>query len=302
MAQQHYQSILAPYTPNTVEPGAITPGLDLPFAPKVIKVDEQTNEITVIISPYSEVLLGTSINNNLFIIGLQCPLVIKYGDKVWLEIFFDLNNTPVCGVIRTGKKWATQYYSNSNNNNKQDIYPEVVDLITTRDIADRTTELNTINQEILELKNDYSDSIDLLVTRGYYTNEEGEDRKKSFNDEYTDFKKIFDTFVGNLNSYFSDTSYSFLRKQFRLYVPITYTTNNLTNDIQGQNVSAGTIDKSQGSVKVAGETVEFKVVAAQNSNLLIVDSAYKNLYPAKITIPYFKPIYFSDEDSQVINS
>ncbi len=82
MAAIHYSAILAPFQPNNIPIGNVIPGLDLPFAPRVIKVDEDKNEVTVSISQFSKVLFSTNINNNLFILGLQCPIIIKEGDKI----------------------------------------------------------------------------------------------------------------------------------------------------------------------------------------------------------------------------
>lgn len=256
---------------------------------KVLVASLQTDTISITVSPYSQLFSGLDVSTVVPIIGLDYLIEnVKYGHKVWLEVFYDANLSPVVGVIKTPAfKWPDTYISPSTKQ-PVTVYPNNIELITKDDLADKTTEIKTLVTQCDALKVKLQAAIDSDIALGYLTAERGGYATSRLNTQFSTLKTALNKYQSDMSAFFSGAPATH-RKQFKSFTLLAYTTLDDSNFLQGENISLLNYPIQSSPQKT--DSIKFKLVQSISTDLLVADMFYLNRYPAKLPIPWVGGVY-----------
>ncbi len=258
-----------------------------PFAPILTAVDP----VSVKISRYSKVLTDFNLAADLFVAGLNCPVEISYGDKIWLEVFYDKNLVPVFGLINSGAKWTA---TSITGGAAAELYPSQIELFRSSEISNKTTVLNNAIASLNAFK--ISAAAELLKERQVlaFTEEEYDAILTKSDEDYATGLAAANTLLASLGAFFSSAPTSSFQKLFRTYTLLAYTTKDFNGYLDGKTIeTVPALPTSNISTPQRAETEQYNLIPCVSSDLAIVDICYQNRYAAKIPIPYgITPRYF----------
>ena len=234
---------------------------------------------TVNINPYSSLVYKENTRQIPKIFGLGFDFDIDYGDKLFLEVYFDDVLNPLAPRIRNDRRWTDLTVSILNASNSETdvhVYPSELDIIQKKDLSARKDQ---ITEDITSADTEYSDKINQIQQDIDDENISAEDGAKLiayYQDISDNYQTELTSVLSKIPSYFSGNFAT--KKLFRSFKMIGFTTRNLSSDLGGQ-----IIFPSDGSK-------EFQLVPCLDTNLFLADSATSGI-PIKTFVPWTKPIY-----------
>lgn len=271
-----------------------------PFKAYITGVNDAEKTATVRIARYSAILKSLDINDRLPIMGLDIDLTIRYGDKIWVEVFYDKNLTPVFGVLKTGNKWDAQVVNPETTSGQTiKVYPKEHEFITKKDITRKLSDVDST----LSVINSYRDeSLAIFAYRnntGQISDAQYDDYVDAVNANYQLIKTSITEYKKNLNQFFSAAPTATWKKLFRTFTLICYTTHDNNLDLDASTISPTPQPETPSDVPQASQQNVFRLVQCLYSDLYLADMCYDNRYPARIPIAYHRPIYYFVEDGKV---
>lgn len=287
--------------PQYIKPFGIpkADGQPIPFpTPFRVYVSQSSPSVKIIISAYSAVFKSPNPLDTLDLAGIDVPIDIKYGDKIWLEIFYNQNLSPVLGIVNTDSKWlATTIGANKS---QVVVYPQQLEFISSADIPNKISDLTDTTNSINTFEQATKDQITLELDMGLLDDTTATANIAQVDSDFSDLKKTFQTYVSNFNTFFSQSPTINSKKLFRTYSLIAYTTKNVDDSkLDGEIVSppAETPTDNQG-VPQSVDDPSFKIVQCLSNDLLLTDICYNNQFPAKLPMPYTRAVYDYQVDGQ----
>ena len=259
----------------------------------------------VAISSNSMVLQSPNILDRLPLIGTDLPIDIVYGDKIWLEIFYNSALTPIFGIITSGRKWAAVVADTANTETFNQVYPEELEFISKYDLENKINELEATIARIDTLKQATTDQIDSQRAQGYILEAAANDAKTAAVSSYDATKQLVVEYQGQMNQFFTASPSNISKKLFRTYSLICYTTKKTSYKYDGIIISPTvSVPTTPPTVPTVTASPVFKLVQVLSSNLLLVDICFQNRFPAVLPIPYHSPVslcYYQGEDEEAAN-
>ena len=244
------------------------------------------------ISRYSSVLNSTDIKDRVAVIGVDAPIEIRYGDKVWIETFFDRNLEPVFCMIGNGPKWDAVTLDTSSQTVETLVYPDELEFITKYDIENKIEELQSAIDRIETLRLTVIDDVNSQKNMGFILEARANEIITAINEGYQGVTQLVQTYRGNMNGFFDGSPVSNWKKLFRTYTLICYTTKDTNYKLDGRCVSPGiVVPTTTPFIPTATPDPIFKIVQCLNSDLLLVDICHQNRFPARLPMPYHRPVY-----------
>jgi hypothetical protein len=263
-----------------------------PFAVVVDTINKAAQDATVRISKYSKVLESPDIRDTVDVLGLERRFEIEYRDKIWLEIYYDRNLTPVFGLIQWGNKWPATALSPDDEETEVEVYPSQLEFITRLDLEDKIEELEAVADELRDIRIESLDFYQNQFDLGYITSEEKTSLQEQAIEFYDDMFDRIEAYNNDFSSFFSGSVNSLSKKLFRTYTLLAYTTKDFDGLLDGEKVSMPIIVTNPNpALPEAQDDKSFKLVSCVKQNLLIIDICHNNAYPAKLPIPYNAPVY-----------
>jgi len=259
-----------------------------PFAVSIIN---NSPNIQVKVSRFSAILKSPNIKDKLNLIGVNVPMDIQYGDKIWLEIFYDRNLSPVFGLINYGKKWGAQTYTPSGS---VDVYPNELELITKNDLSSKIDELGSTTSLVNDVYQKAYEEITDEFRGGFITQSQQDALHSGLQAAFNVINDNIIKYKQDMNQFFVAAPNATYKKLFRSYTLIAYTTKDMNGELEGLIARPPNIGSpSQGGVNTSTEDASFKIVQTLATDLLLADICHQNRYPAKLPIPYHRaPYYF----------
>lgn len=273
-----------------------------PFRVYVMAVDNSNQTADIRISRYSAVLSTLDINDRLPIIGIDLKLNIEYGDKVWLEIYYDRNLSPVFALINTGPKWTATVVNpgQSNANQTTAIYPKEHEFIVKQDISSKLTELDDVIALVATYKTAATDELGYRKNVGIITETQHTELIEAVDEQYQNVENLIKEYKKNMNKFFESAPTSVWRKLFRTYTLVAYTTHEPNLDLEGTSVDPTPPAATETpDVPTATDQISYRIVQCLNTDLYLADMCYQNRYPAKLPVPYHRPVYRFEEEGKI---
>lgn len=261
-----------------------------PFRAYLLKSDAQSTQVSI--SRYSSVLNSPDVRDRVTVIGVDAPITIAYGGKIWLETFYDRNLEPVFCIINSGPKWTAVTLDTANQTVESLVYPDELEFITKYDINNKIGELDATVERIGVLQQTVTDEVNLQKDMGFIDQERATEIIAGINEAYPRMATLVTEYKAQMNNFFSGAPTSIWKKLFRTYTPICYTTKDTNYKLDGVSASPGVVAPVvTPTVPTVTQDPIFKIVQQLNSDLLLVDICHQNRFPARLPIPYHRPVY-----------
>lgn len=271
-------------------------GFETPFK---IFAYSSDSPFSIKISNLSNLLNSPSLDDKVVIAGLNCPITIQYGNKIWLEVFYDKNLSPVAAIIKTGNKWPAKTRNVSNNQELLEVYPNEFEFISKYDLADKAAEIQATISSVTAFKTNVIEELDLSKYFGIITQDEYSSYLEEINTNYDNARNNLTDLQNNLNNFFSASPIATWKKLFRTYLLLGYTTKNMSEGADGINfIVQDTRTQSDPSIPQASKPSSFRLVSCWNSDILLADFCYQNKYPAKTPIAMHRAVNFYSINGQ----
>ncbi len=256
-------------------------------------------DVNVRISSYSRIFNSPNLNDVVQLIGCNLKFKVKYAEKIWLEIFYDKNLTPVFGIINHGNKWTTKTVNPSNKNQLNFLYPNEMDFITKYDLVNKIADLDNTVNNIQDMKASAIAEITYQNNVGIIPSDQFNAYNASLEKQYSEVITKVKDYKNSINNFFSDAPSQVWKKLFRTYTLIGYTTKDFNNNLDGIEISPPIeIPSSTPSVPTATPKVNYKIVQCLDNDLLLADMSYQNRYPARLPMPYHRSVYYYPIDGK----
>jgi hypothetical protein len=249
------------------------------------------------ISAYSSLFKNFNATSSLPISGLNFAFPFTYPNKIYLEIIYDSELSPVYGKIKVNRKWPTSVVNTLGGENTQ-TYPNFYEIITSGDIAQKTTELEADNTNNEAIRTSSLATITQLAALGYYTPEEVTSLNAKINNTYDECAELLEAYLEDFPNFFSSGG---TRKLFKTINLIAYTTKDFSNNLKGLIFNPETVLNPNNIAEGAEPTIvaeekKFKVVQCCNADLMIVPTNYGNT-AGKVAIQWGRGVYdfFQDD-------
>ncbi len=253
----------------------------------------------VSISRYSAVLNSTDVRDRVTVIGVDAPININYGDKVWLETFYDRNLQPVFCIVNSGTHWPAVTLDTEDQTIQSVVYPDELEFITKFDLNNKIIELEATVNRVGELRQAVTDNTNLQKDMGFIDQAKATEILTGIESGYTAIAALVTNYKAQMNNFFAGAPTSIWKKLFRTYTLICYTTKDTNYKLDGQCISPGVpVPATQPAVPTATKDPMFKLVQCLNSDLLLIDICHQNRFPARLPIPYHRPVYNYFYDNQ----
>ncbi len=291
---------LLPINPSRRDVGGGRAPDPTPFRVYVMAVDDGDQSSDVRVSRYSAILGSPDVNDIVPLIGIDLKLNIKYGDKIWVEVFYDKNLVPVFGIINKGHKWSSTVVNPAQTNETVLTYPNEHEFITKADMVGKLADLDGI----IALVNTYqAASIAELTYRknvGIITADTFNDLQSTATTQYQRVKDLITDYKKNMNKFFDAAPQVNWRKLFRTYTLIAYTTHDTNLDLDGTGIDPRPpLNTTTPTIPQASQQVFYRLVQCLTSDLYLADMCFQNRYPAKIPVPYHRPVYYFNDNGKV---
>lgn len=268
-----------------------------------IYINKSSPEVEIKVSRYSAVLNSPDILDKVVILGLDIPFKIEYGTKIWLEIFYDRNLTPVFGYINTGKKWPAKVTSVSGKSEQVEVYPDELEFIIKTDLTTKITEVEDAVKKVQEIRKKAEDEITLSKNLGFLTSEKAQTYIAAATKQFDEVTKKITEYKKEMTNFFASAPTANTRKLLRTYTLIGITTKNLDNKLDGLIVQPEVKGPATNkATQQATEDSKFKIVQCLSNDLLLADICFQNRFPARLPIPYHRAIYYyvhKDKDEEI---
>lgn len=272
----------------------IIPGV--PF--KVIPIKDDI----VKVSYFSSLLENFDIKNFIPIVGLDYEFKIKYGDKIYVVIYFDKNLQVVSAQLRHDNLWwssKTKRVKLDGSIEEVPVYPNEIELISKLDLIKKNEE---IQNDITRLREDFSAQIAIVQAKVTAEPPELTEQQaatkiaqltKQFEENVEKFIKLGTTiaqFFGStpsrgidLNTTAGKAQASGVKKQFKAYKLVAYTTKDLDAQLTGSIIYP----------VPTGDP--FKLIQCLSNDLMLVDSCINEI-GCRLPIPWSRPVYYYSID------
>lgn len=258
------------------------PPAPIPLRPfDVYVTDVFEDEVSVAVSEMSQILSSPSTDSEVPIAKLGAPMRgFKRGSKVWAETYFDRDLQPVYSILTVGTGWAV-------TNNSVNLYPDCVDIIGTSELASRIAAITQHYVSMGGIKQAALDETAAQLANGYISQAVAGALTASIITKYDGIMNSMRTYLSDLPNFFSgsQSSGSGARKQIALFTPIAYgTTSKITME------GTKTVSPYRAVAPFALPTVTFsepfRILPIVSTDLMLTSIFHKELWPAKITMPY----------------
>lgn len=248
--------------------------------------------VDIRISRYSNVILSPGVKDRLYVIGLDLKINIEYGDKVWLEVFYDKNLEAVFGIISSGPKWLAKTVNTASISTLTDVYPNELEFISKYDLTNKIAEINLVKNSITAMQNSAIEEVTYQKNVGIISQEQFTDFVTAINNGYGDAQERVDEYKSAMNAFFTGSPTATWKKLFRTYTMIGYTTRDMAANLGGIAVfPPPQVPSTTPVVPTASEQVPYQIVQCVNTDLYLADISFENRYPAKLPMPYHRPVY-----------
>lgn len=258
-----------------------------PFEAFVTRIDYNTGIVYIKVSYYSNLFTNFIENETsvLPISGIDFEFPIIYPSKVYMEIIYDQNLTPIYGKIKVNPKWSSTTIDPVSKSSVI-TYPNEIEFITNLDLSQKTTDLQNDNTDNETVRAAHLQQIQLLVNSGYFSQSEALASKKIVNDRYDSIKKVLTPYISNFSQFFQGSS-GLSKKLFKTFSLIAYTTKDKYPGLKGVTINPPTITNQQPSNQTQTTTPDnsFKLVQCVTSDLMIMD-VYTNNLAAKFPVAW----------------
>lgn len=298
MASQKSQPLLITPSNRALQGGSATE--PEPFQIYVMATNHSDQSADVRVSRYSALLASPDIRDRVPIVGIDLKINIKYGDKMWLEVFYDLNLVPVFAIINKGKKWAAKTVNPAQSSTVVDVYPKQHEFITKLDITTKIAEIEAVSAIIVTYKAATAAELLYRSNVGVLSAKEYTDYTDALDTQYQQVQDLISAYKSNLSQFFQSAPTALWKKLFRTYTLIGYTSYEANVDLNGITIYPNPPAPATSSgVPQATKQVSYKIVQCLQSDLYLADMCYQNRYPAKLPIPYHQPVYYFTYDGKV---
>jgi len=272
-----------------------------PFRVYIVAVNDDDKSADVRISRYSSVLSSPDINDRLTLIGIDVKLNLKYPEKLWLEIFYDKNLSPVFGIVNKGVKWPARVVDTAHKDETLEIYPKEHEFITKADLEGKTRSLSATLALVNQYERATSAELHYRRNTGVIADNELSALQTAATNKYSEIRAVIYKYANSMNRFFDAAPSAVWRKLFRTYTLIAYTTHDKDTDLEGSvvrpKISAETA--TQAGVNKATLQTDYKIVQCLNTDLYLTEICYQNRYPARLAMPFHRPVYYFNDAGKV---
>lgn len=262
-----------------------------PFTILLDSIDPNTGVVNVKITPYSYLLQNFDIVNNIPVLGLDYGFPIAYGQKVYLQVYYDRNGNPFCPKIKTATKWHSLTVQPGGTTPTVQTYPNTIELITSADISAKIDELTSELADNTVVYNACLAAITTAVTNNEITSTQAAAKTAKLTSDFTTLTTGFQTYINQFANFFAGTS-GVNKKLFKTFTMIGYTTKDLSGELPGITIIPATTTPSNAN-QVQSDPA-FKIVQCVQNDLMIVDVCY-NQVGCRYPIPFHRPVYFFNQ-------
>lgn len=277
-------------------------GFELPF--RITSISTLPEKIKVSVESYA--FYEPNLASYVPIVGLDCPITVAYGNKVWVEFFYDRNLNPIIGVVKVGNKWLYKTANTANSQEITEVYPSELELISKLDILRKLAEIDQTLIYVDSLKTLQEDEVNFNYNISLISQEQKDDYLARIATIYDDATERLNELKNNLNSYFAGAPTAIWKKLFRSFLLIGFTTKNMSLSRPGVSFFLPEDSTQQNPlVPVASQSNSYRLIQAWDSDVLLIDGIYQNRFPIKYPTPYHRAIsYFSidGEEEESINT
>lgn len=278
-------------SPRSIEGGSAP--APTPFRVSVIATNDANQTADIKISRYSSVLASPNISDKVPIIGVDLKINIAYADKLWLEIFYDRNLVPVFCLVNKGRKWASTVTNPTNSNEQVNVYPNELEFITKIDMSGKLADLETALTLVDTYRAAALEEVTYQKNTGVITEDSFSTLTEAIGVQYQTVSDLINDYKKNMNKFFEASPSGLWKKLFRTYTLIAYTTHETSAALEGQKISPrAPVEATTPTIPQVSEPIAYKIVQCLNNDLLLADMCFQNRYPAKIALPYHRPVYY----------
>lgn len=272
---------------------------------KIVGLTIQPEKIRI--NSNSMAFLEPNLSSKVPIIGLDCPIEVEYGNKIWIEFFYDRTLTPLLGVVKVGNKWAYKTANTANKTELVNVYPSEFEFISKYDV-ENNSKLNEIQETIdyiEELRTLQEEEINFRFNYLFINEDEKNEYLVSMSEDFDIAVELLEDLKNNLSSYFGGSPTAIWKKLFRSFLLVGYSTKNLDKDRPGVDffIPEDTIQENP-EVPVAAESKNYRIIQCWNNDILFVDGIYQNRFPVKYPTIFHRGVsYFlidGDEEEQTL--
>ncbi len=249
-------------------------------------VDAPNQKAKVFVSPYSVLMDNFSATSSVPIAGLEYIFSIEYGDKIWLETFYDFDLNPSFSRIQKGKRWSSSSLNSSGL--PIESYPSYFEYITHRDINNKIVLLEDFYSGLDSTKNGILDLYQDYLDFKYISQEKFTIKQQELNSLYQSLKDGVRGYINDFNNFFINGVGT--KKLFRTFTLLAYTTKNFDGFLDGSFINIPIKITAQGEIPQSQSNNNIKLVQCVFSNLLCIDTVFNNSYAAKIPVPFTSPV------------
>ena len=266
----------------------------LPFHPIVHSIDETTGEVNVKINKYSSLIRPFSIKSVDPIVGLDYHFPIRYGDKIYLQVYYDRLGTPICPKIKYAPKWLAKTVNPTDTGKTTFVYPQEIELITRHDIQNKVEELNREIDDNEVVKNAIFQQIIARSAAGLIDTDSGSREITKIGDDFANIQADLTELVSDMNNFFTGST-SLRRKQFASYTLLATTTKDTNSHLYGTIINSAVQPQtnSQPGTNQAAKITKYKLVPCVFNDLIFTEVFYNNT-PCKYPIPFNRSVYYYD--------
>lgn len=255
--------------------------------------------VTGQVNPYSYLMQDFNVTGNIPVLGLGTPFPLSYGQKVFLQIYFDGNLNAVFGRIMGDNSWknsTTTPIGAISGGSGVNVYPNELEFITKADMNVKQAALVQDSTAIKAYFTGAAAYYSSQLASGIISAPQYATLSASLAQETATFSALIGTYTSNFSTFFSNSPSS-QKKLFKLRKMIAYTTLDMTSTIGGNIIVPADFSSASSGVAGNGGTYAltatnppFNLVQCVSTDLMLVSYCYNNL-PAKIAIPWTRPVY-----------
>ena len=252
---------------------------DTDVVPDASVVKPVANQPSLTVNQSSLILTDFSCRDPLPTFGTELQYKLSYGSKIYWEIYYDKNGTPLCARLRNDRRWqdgTVNIKSTAGGVVKVPSYPSEIILISKLDLSDTSSD---IEKDIQSASSDVEAMISGMEARtaqGGFNAEEAAARAARLRLELEDYTSVMNQLQGSLSKFFSSGA---SKKQIRSFKLLAFTTKNPDPQLFGRVVNE---DKDGGT--------KYKIVQTITSDLMIVPCCYRGA-GCKTLIPWTRGIH-----------
>ena len=263
-----------------------------PFRVILLGVNDANKSCKVKISPHSRVYASPDVKDTVLTVGLNLEHILLYGQKLWLETFYDKHLTPVFSIVTAGTKWQAKTVNPERNSETTDVYPDELEFITKFDLSNKVADLDDVILRLQAMKTSAIEELTYQKNTGLITEEVFADTVPRAELAYGAVQDSVNEYKANLNTFFDSAPTGLWRKLFRTFTLIAYTTRDMSNTLEGTIVSPRVAPPASApTVPQASPQVDYRIIQCLHSDLLLAEYCYQSRYPARLPLPYHRPVY-----------